>query len=1207
MSEQGQSNYKGINAQAWAAMSLFLQYLRDPNFSYIQLEAPYLADFVLVFNDGHKIICESKDWKQKFSFSHLKKVLNSVLKKAIIGENDEILIICTNLDGELKEKVRNLKYFYKIIYPEFKRRKFTTQQIAIINKVKFWKVQQEDNHLIVYSLFRELLNFWLPEDELECKADSILIKKIYEGSARGAIFKREDIVSEIESMRERAIKYSGYFDDEKVKVEVQLHNLIKAIDNNKSPVWAPNQLKTLSSKPALMFFVLDRLKERKIDDLGKWKDLWQLYRTYRFSFSIFKIFESNLHTEENKKYILQFFKDNVSKIKKFYQQDFFGVDVVRITKKILQDDKNNRFIEDILEIAKRLISERQDDIFYLKAQRNDFWEREEMAKLLKSVYEKAKLDLKNEIYRFIVKTYNLIADEGEFSHYTPREVFDILRNWLNRDFEKRFLVLRRELSRQYDRFYKERFRFKKGFCGWELMGGTTSWWGDNYRVSDRHFIIYTLQPALTKYYAQTRNKEQVWKFIVKYCVHKTEEVKKEQPDFLNRTAIPIILKRYRSSNRKASEEALGILKEFILSRKGIPHKAELIYQEVRKDYPDNKKWELIKIIIQRYKIPTDPFVEQIVSGLAKKGNKEAKDIYLRWSQDPAYYKKTHFSGNRLISHIHNILDIEFNEAIKLFRNYISQDYFINKLDSFHAYKVAGLLGSILIKDFNAGIRILNYLRSQKRLTINQQILLCFSVLKCIENEEKGASLLIKLYSEFIDPLLDSFENKIEEIIKYIWHSNAREAFVQIAEKLVKQKLIKEALRIIEVFVNDPDPYLPGADPEDREGNYSHHKRIEDTGQPESIISSVRGWCAWVLAQTVILDARPYLRKIIKLTEKLIKDKDYYVKHMACFPLSRLVCYRLSHMPKNKNVLFFNDDLKTALKLAKKVEKIAFDFLDEITKCSTNVKCALAASVMSIFNCMRAISETKALTLIKKLLSFPDKVISEMTFILIYFAEFRKNDFKDWSCSLPGLYDDLKVFNDKKFKSLLNKTMVRSSETKAAFSWEFYRLTDSAKRKVKHSLQYDEAFNLSIKYLPKLISKYENRTFENIYRFIEDNMDMPGKFEKCYEIWQKCLETERPALWKLVKTEKLYEIYWWPFSHNGKILEKIYKEKGKASFLDAFEYLSEYPKEVYLGDIGKAVEILKKFPKSNKRVEKIFTNLIERDSKFYTVKQAWLRQ
>jgi len=688
MSKQGQYNYKGINAQAWAAMSLFLQYLRDPSFSYIQLEAPQFEDFNLVFKDEHKIICESKDWKKEFNFSHLKKVLNSILNKAAIREMDEILIICTKLNDELKKKVENIKYFGKFVEPEFKKKKFSNKQIAVLDKVRFWRAEQKNNHLIVYALFGELLDFWLPEEELEYKADSILLKRIYEGSAKGEIYSREDILNEIESIRKKVSKYSGYFDEERVKTEIQLQNLIKAIENNKSPVWAANQLSTLSSKPALMLFALDRLKHKKIDSLKDWGKLWELYKVYRFSFSLFSIFENSLHTEENKKYIIDFFKTHLSSIKRFYQHDFFDIDVVRITEKILEGDKNNKFIEDAFEIVKKLIAKKRDDIFYLKAQRDSSWERGRISKLMKEIYEKADPELKEKIFKLIVNTFNLIKDDGEFSHYSPREIFEILRNWLEEDFENNLLILTKILANQYDQFYKK-FDKKLEFKGWEYAGGFTSFSGHSYRVTDRHFIGYALEPAIKKYYKESTNKNKAWNFIRDNCISKMSEVSKKRPDFLNRAAVPILLERYGDSDEKASMEAFEILKEFMLSRKGIPHKSDLIFQALRSrpKLSNNKKWKLVKISLNKYVVPVSGFVEEIVSWLAKRGNKKAKKALRDWLKNPKYYKKLSFEMN-IIQNIRTIFESDFNYAVDLFEDFINSDYFINKLDSFEAFEVA---------------------------------------------------------------------------------------------------------------------------------------------------------------------------------------------------------------------------------------------------------------------------------------------------------------------------------------------------------------------------------------------------------------------------------------------------------------------------------------------------------------------------------------
>ena len=123
------------------------------------------------------------------------------------------------------------------IWQVFKKKGFSDKAIWELKKVRFWKVAPEKHHLAVYVLFSEILNFWLPETELECKADSILVKKIYEGSAKGDVFTRDQLFQMIDEIRSNAKKYSGYFRDEKEKAETRLKKLLKAIKDNRNPVW----------------------------------------------------------------------------------------------------------------------------------------------------------------------------------------------------------------------------------------------------------------------------------------------------------------------------------------------------------------------------------------------------------------------------------------------------------------------------------------------------------------------------------------------------------------------------------------------------------------------------------------------------------------------------------------------------------------------------------------------------------------------------------------------------------------------------------------------------------------------------------------------------------------------------------------------------------------------------------------------------------
>ena len=76
MSKSGQSNYKGTNAQAWAAFALFLQYIDYSDLESIGLEGENLEDFHLIFTNGKKIIGESKAYK--VGFSQIKTILDTI-------------------------------------------------------------------------------------------------------------------------------------------------------------------------------------------------------------------------------------------------------------------------------------------------------------------------------------------------------------------------------------------------------------------------------------------------------------------------------------------------------------------------------------------------------------------------------------------------------------------------------------------------------------------------------------------------------------------------------------------------------------------------------------------------------------------------------------------------------------------------------------------------------------------------------------------------------------------------------------------------------------------------------------------------------------------------------------------------------------------------------------------------------------------------
>lgn len=1216
MGKKGQPNLKGIIYQSGAAISLFLQYLKKANFSYIHLEAPEFQDFNLVFNDGKKIICEAKNWKRKFNYSDLRKILSDILNRKNLGENDEILFICSKINEDLEEKVKNAKYFIsteyfkKEYYPLFKKKNFTDEQIKILPQVIFWKVSEDINEKLAYSLFEELLDFWLPEDDIKKIINSILIEKIYKRSAKGDVFTREELFTEIENMKINIIKKTGYLDEQRKSALGQIGDLIKALENNKSPDWADYNIAALSAKPDLMFFVLKRLENKEIKNLSEWDDLWgKIIKLNYFSHRIFKIFSNNLQNAKNRQYILSFILKYLSDYKNYFQNNFLISDIARMIAKIIE--KENRLNKIALKIVEDILDNYKDDYFYLKSDYDQHrnWEKEQIGKLLMKLFNQGNQKQKKYIYNLIVKYFNLIEDTGKFWQYTPKVVFDVLIEYLIVDFstfEQKFKQLVQDLVKQYTQVYR---KYSIQFKGWDLFGEVNIFWKNEFKIIDWHFVHNVLEPTLLKYYKN--NPEKNWDFILNNCIIPEDRISKENPDFLNRSVILILLERYKSEDEEISNKSFDILKDFIsFKKKGIPNKIELIFQKVKEgDIANDKKLNLLKVYFDNYQLPYSPFIEDIILQLAKDGYKELEILINRWTEDPNFLQKSDMLRRDVVSRIEIYLDYLFPVGLKLFKIYISRDDFINNDKNIEVYRIANILNKIIYQDFQSGIEIIDNTIKNKKLSNNQQIMLFYCLLPKSEDMNKPENLEIfeKLYCEFLSPFLNNLRNDIKKIEERISHPQAREAIVDFAEALVKNKKIKEAMRIVEIFINDSDPCTPQKiDPKDPEGKYDKHQQIKN-GEGSNTITTVRGKCAWALMNCITLTGREYFKKIIDLTEKLTNDKNYYIQEQSCVTLSRLAQVRFSIIPENKEELFFNQDKEKALKMAKKIEYISFNLLGKFLSLDQKPRDVLINQLLRVFNYLKYINQKSVEKLLVAILTCNEEVISEAVPLFIYFAEFRHRAYHDWKWSLPGLFDNLEDFDNKKFKDTLIEIIKRGNpKINANFAWHFNDVVKNAigdNKELKSIIGYDEAFKMVNYYLNIIAKSYNKESFEKIYRFIKGNIDK--HFEECYALWRKCLHEERDFIEKNLNSTDARRMHWWPFDSNGEILEIVKEEASNEEFLNSFTFLLDYPIKYYFPDIDKAIKILEELPKKyNKEVNELFQKLITKEPKYFDRYEKW---
>ncbi len=1204
MSKSGENNFKGINSQALAAMSLFLQFLRDSRFSHIKLEGDKLEDFTLYFEDGHKIICEAKDRQEKFSYPHLKQVLQNVIANGGLRKDDEILIVCTNLNESFQSEVKHAKY-YEPLKVKFAKKAYSEDQFKLLPRVKFWVVPPSFNQGIVFSLFTELMNFWIPPEEVEKVVNNILIQKIYRGSAEGGTYSRVEILKEVEDFKVEIQKAAEYFNEQVRAKEDQFNSLEKIVSKGgKLPSLGSRSLSTFSARWDLMSFAMDRLKSRKDLDLRNWDDIWKMNRVYFFTFGIFDVFKNNLESQKNRMYIIEYIKKHTRSPRGFYRSDYFPIDVVRILRSILEQEGGKQYLNDSFAVVQDLLTYDSDEYFYLKGASisRDEWQRGEITKLLLEIYNSADKLLKARIATFVLSNFNITEDDGEFDWYTPKEVYSILFQWLEEDFVKRFSKLVQHISNQYNVYY-QKFGKKLKFTGWELMGGGTSFMNGNYHVGDRHFVWSILQPAIKNFY--DANPRKAWKFIKGHCISKAKEVSKERPDFLNRSVYQIVLDRYADKDEAISHEAFLILKEFVLSR-GIPHKYDLIYQSIVSSSLDTeKKWRLVSLTIKKYEIPVNSFVENIVLDQVKNGNIEAKNVLKGWYGNPKYYGRF-MSDHDSVSNIKKMLDIDFEFGVQLFFKLIASEYIKADRDKgrhFGSYDIAGLLYDIISRNYDSGLSVLRWLEKERKLSVNQQIVYTFSLFNHHGNDgSDDKNLLLRIYSDVVDPFLKAHSTS-PAIVARISHGNSREAFVQLACRLAANREIEKALRIIKVFIDDPDPYLPHRDPEDKKDEFNEHKNIEDGKEPQSI-RSVRGWCGWALMKCSILDGRDYLPEIITLTKKLVSDPNYYTVHMGCFALAQIAKNRLTVMPSDRSTLFFNDDRVIALQRSKKVEKVALDLLERMLTWPSSAQDAMAKSVLHVFDSIRSLNEKDSLALVNNLARLPRETLQESAPLFIYFAEYRKDAYKDWKFSEKGLYDDLQPekYDDTKFKQILIDTIGKCQKEDPDSCFKFAASIEHIMRDaVEKGDTKDESTELALRYFDIFTNTYAHNIFNLMYHMIEQKLQHPDNYlDQWFALLMKCLRIEKDFYYDQEKKDNLSQVYWYPTLYHSRILELVHERMGNDRFMQAADIFFAFPEKMELHESEQLVSIVETLSKTNRRAGEVIEMLrLRNPSKYWS--------
>lgn len=620
--------------------------------------------------------------------------------------------------------------------------------------------------------------------------------------------------------------------------------------------------------------------------------------------------------------------------------------------------------------------------------------------------------------------------------------------------------------------------------------------------------------------------------------------------------------------------------------KGIPWKPDVIFSALKKsEISEDKKWALIQYGLDSFKgQPLNIFVRQIVTDLATnaedaKIREKAINTLKTWSKQEDSRRITIGEFSEQVDNILALINNPqtFNDGVEILRELLESKEYIELSDTFSAWATNKALAKVLSLDFNVAIGILQSIDLHPILSISQQI----TRLGFLNEIPDDKTQLLKVYEDIVQPLLKQYPDNAS-FEKRFSCSSAREILVQFSEKLVKVDEYEKALNIIGFFISDSDPQV---------GNEIDQKVIEGDDNP--IITFVRGQCAWVLRHFSTLSARDSVQRALALVEKLTEDSSPYIRAMSTYALSEFARNRNTYLPNTEPKQRF-----LPIAIAEEIESIAFRMLED----SENQKIpAILKGLLHVFDHMRVLDDKRAFKVLKIFIdSGFDMIHSEVSALMLFFAEFRKDAFNNW------VWGKLPEFNDKNFKELLiNSIKTGSKELRQSLAWQFWKLPQGQDLSEEERMNY---IKLSIKYFNEFVqSDYDHEIWGTIYRFIDDFL--PIAFDECYELWEKCLEKEKPVLTKIAQDpKKIWEINWWPNHNNGNLLLEALSRKGEQDFVKWLKFLSEYPSGLQISDdLEKVVEKLQCLPKDAIDVENIFDKLIERNPSFYESKQRWLAQ
>jgi hypothetical protein len=659
----------------------------------------------------------------------------------------------------------------------------------------------------------------------------------------------------------------------------------------------------------------------------------------------------------------------------------------------------------------------------------------------------------------VFSKYKLISDSSEFLHDTQLEVYQKLREELQKDFPAYYPIFVSGIVKQYKKEYGESYE------GYELFGGGVSQIGNEFSLHDLAIVDIVLAPTLQKYI--TEKGGEAWLWIKTNILQPL--VSLGNPAFSKRASVPVILNRMKKGNDKSIVvEAKNELKKLIRIKEGIPSFTEVIFDQLRRnldDYEQDILLNLIKTDIARSGVPSNIFIVILLFELMRRKNEDAKKIFLKLLDNDKYFEYDDFYYHTL-DHFHIIAEeAELQEAILL--KFLANKTWMKKADKIvHIGDLYGAFRSFAVakaRETAGRLEFLDSFLGEKLDDLGLDL-----VFRCLRN-------VATEFPNQVFAFVKTHLGKVRKAHEFIKDDYTRQEIVEVGYVFTEKQMFDEALWIVKKFINDPDPRI------DEDSEFNYHKKIE-RGEDPGIVTSVRGRVAWVL-QKLAFDKR-FIQKAFICAKELLNTDNLYVIQQGMVPLTEITARR--------------ERLKKIdARYEQELHDLLFELLDNYSKYPP-----IGEYLLHAFSYYRELNEHEAKKVLESL-----EHIDESAALFIYFAIYRKKHFKEKG-----------EFDSSEFEEILREKIKSGSENlRRKLAWHLWKILNEKRDEFETLRPYIDLF------LQQPYSRDLYNDIERIIRdWIKANPEVCIRwFKLMLDQISRLVDSEKQNVW-LRSTEEVIE-------------------------------------------------------------------------------------